>query len=131
VVPPQRNDSEIKANIIASIYPHNFYGQNQVVFIDKGTEDGIRPGNRLFVIRKGDDWRTTLASDAGGTRIALESDEPADTEKYPRYTNSNFPEEVIGEIRVLVTKPHNSVCLVTRSTHEIERTDQAYMRKGY
>jgi hypothetical protein len=131
VVPPQRNENEIKANIIASIYPHNFYGQNQVVFIDKGADDGLKPGNRMFVIRRGDDWRSSLASEAAGTRIALESDDPAETEKYPRYTNSSFPEEVIGEIRILVTKPHNSVCLVTRSTHEIERTDQAFMRKGY
>lgn len=131
VVPPQRNDGEVKANIIASIYPHNFYGQNQVVFIDKGTDDGVRSGNRLFVIRRGDDWRRSLASSAAGTRIALESDAPAETEKYPHYTNSSFPEEVIGEIRVLVAKPHNSVCLVTRSTREIERTDEAFMRKGY
>ena len=52
VVPPIRNEKDVNASVLASVYPHNFYGQNQVVFIDKGDEDGLKIGNRLFVVRR-------------------------------------------------------------------------------
>ncbi len=131
VVPPVRNDAELKAAIIASIYPHNFYGQNQVVFINKGHEDGIRAGNRLFIMRRGDDWRRSLKSEIAGKRLDHQSDSPSDTEAIPKFPASDMPEEVIGEIRILETRAHNAAALVTRSVREIERDDEAVMRKGY
>ncbi len=48
VVPPVRNDRDLTAHIVASVHPNEFWGQNQVVFIDKGDDDGLKPGNRLF-----------------------------------------------------------------------------------
>lgn len=131
VVPPLRNDKELKASIVASIYPHNFYGQHQVVFIDKGHEDGLKPGNRLFIMRRGDDWRRSLKSDVAGQRVDQFSETPNDTQKIPKFPASDMPEELIGEIRVLETRPHTSTCLVTRSIRELERDDAAIMRNGY
>ncbi len=132
VVPPTRNENEIKAQVLASVYPHNFYGQNQVVFIDKGADEGVKVGNRLFVLRRGDAWRQSLASDVAGSRIALEDESPAAVESVPNSTaDSKMPVEVIGELRVLQTKQHTSACLVTQSTREIELGDDAVARKGY
>jgi LysM domain len=132
VVPPARNDKDVVANVLASVYPHNFYGQNQVVFIDKGSDDGLKPGNRLFVIRRGDAWHKSLASDVAGNRIALESDSPASIERVPGPpSDAKLPEEVLGELRVLTTRPHSSACLVTQSRSEIELGDDAVARKGY
>jgi hypothetical protein len=131
VVPPLRNETELKAEIIASIYPHSFYGQNQVVFINKGFQDGVKPGNRLFIMRRGDDWRRTLKSDIGSERLDHYSEKPSDTEPVPKFPASDMPEEVIGEIRVLETREHNAAALVTRSIRELERNDEAVMRKGY
>jgi hypothetical protein len=131
VVPPIRNEKDVNAQVLASVYPHNFYGQNQVVFIDKGDEDGLKIGNRLFVIRRGDAWRKSLASDVAGLRIALESDSPADTELPPTIGDSKAPMEVIGELRVLTTRKHTAACLVTQSTKEIELGDSSVARKGY
>jgi hypothetical protein len=131
VVPPIRNEKDVNAQVLASVYPHNFYGQNQVVFLDKGDEDGLKVGNRLFVIRRGDAWRKSLASDVAGLRIALESDSPADTEKPPSITDSKAPMEVIGELRILTTRKHTAAALVTQSTKEIELADSAVARKGY
>ena len=131
VVPPIRNDKDVNAQVLASVYPHNFYGQNQVVFIDKGAEDGLKVGNRLFVVRRGDAWRKSLASDVAGLRIALESDSPADIESPPTIHDANAPMEVIGELRVLTIRKHTAAALVTQSTKEIELGDSAVARKGY
>jgi hypothetical protein len=131
IVPPVRNDAEVKAKVIASLYPHVFYGQNQLVFIDKGSADGLKAGNRLFVIRRGDEWRKSLASDVAGQRMKIESPTPADAERIPKYPEGSFPEEVVGEIRVVSVRPNSSTCVVTQSTREIEQEDFAYARKGY
>lgn len=131
VVPPVRNQKDVNAQVLASVYPHNFYGQNQVVFLDKGEEDGLKTGNRLFVIRRGDAWHKSLASDVAGLRIALESDSPAETERPPTIRDSKAPLEVIGELRILTTRKHTSAALVTQSTKEIELNDSAVARKGY
>lgn len=132
VVPPSRNEAEIKAQVLASVYPHNFYGQNQVVFIDKGADDGVKVGNRMFILRRGDGWRQSLASDVAGSRIALEDESPAAVERVPSGVgDAKLPVEVIGELRVLQTKQHTSACLVTQSTREIELGDDAVARKGY
>jgi hypothetical protein len=131
VVPPVRNQKDVNAQVLASVYPHNFYGQNQVVFIDKGDLDGLKVGNRLFVIRRGDAWHKSLASDVAGLRIALESPSPAETERPPVVGDANAPLEVIGELRVLTTRKHTAAALVTQSTKEIELGDSAVARKGY
>ena len=131
VVPPVRNQKDVNAAVLASVYPHNFYGQNQVVFLDKGDLDGLKVGNRLFVIRRGDAWHKSLASDVAGLRIALESDSPAEIEKPPVVNDARAPLEVIGELRVLTTRQHTCAALVTQSTKEIELGDSAVARKGY
>jgi hypothetical protein len=109
-----------------------FYGQNQVVFIDRGEVDGLKPGNRLFVIRKGDAWHQSLPSPSSARRIALESDSPAQIERVPRPSNESvLPEEVVAEIRVITTRQRSAMCVVTASRREVEPGDSAFARKGY
>ena len=132
VVPPTRNDTDVHAQVLASVYPHTFYGQEQVVFIDKGADDGVKIGNRFFVMRRGDAWRKSLASDVAGSRIALEDDSPAAVQQIPAgVSESKLPTEVVGELRVLSTRKHTSTCLLTQSTREIELGDDVVSRKGY
>jgi len=132
VVPPARNDKDVEASIISSIHPHNFYGQNQVVFLDKGDEDGLKPGNRLFVIRKGDGFHKTQPTGSAAKRIAIEDPSPAATENItkPR-SDAALPEEVLAELRVIHVKKGSSMALVTTSRREIELGDKAHARKGY
>ncbi|MDB4997631.1 MAG: hypothetical protein JWM74_5063, partial [Myxococcaceae bacterium] len=132
VSPPVRNDVDVRAGILASIHQHNFYGQNAVIFIDKGEKEGLRTGNRLFIVRKGDAWRASLATEGAATRIALESDSPAEVERVPTPRNPNaLPEEVVGELRVVSTREHTATCVVTQARREIELVDEAVARKGY
>jgi hypothetical protein len=132
VIDPVRNDAEVRAHVLAGIYPHNFFGQNQVVFIDKGEQDGLRIGNRLFVIRRGDAWRKSLATPEAATRIALESNSAAEIEKVsPPRDERHLPEEIVGELRIIGVRPHTATALVTTATREIEQNDDAISRKGY
>ncbi len=131
VVAPVRNDVDVRAQILASIVPHPFYGREQVVFIDKGETAGLKPGNRLFVVRRGDSWHTSMATPRAATRIAIESENPAETERIAPRDDKTYPEEVVGELRVLVVRKGTSTCYLTRAAKEIEIGDSVVARKGY
>jgi nucleoid-associated protein YgaU len=132
VVAPVRNLRDITAHVLASVHPHNFFGANQVLFIDKGGPDGVLVGNRFFVIRKGDAWRRSLATPGAGYRISPEAENMPDVEKTPgTHDEAHYPDEVVGELRVLEVREKSSTCLVTESKAEIERDDVAVARKGY
>ena len=134
VVPPRPATVNRWARVLTSIYPHEIYGQNQVVFIDRGTEDGLSAGNRLFVVKKGDAWRHTLksASKAARARVRQDTPEAARTDATPLKGNEKkFPEEVVGELRVLRAKKYSSIAMVTASHREIEPGDRAVTRRGY
>jgi hypothetical protein len=132
VVPPARNEKDVAATILTSVQPHGLFGQNQIVFVNQGEESGLKPGNRMFVIRKGDAWHQTLTTGSPAKRIALEDDSPAATENVPRPRNASvLPEEVLAELRVINVRKKTSMCIVTASRHEIEAGDQAFARKGF
>lgn len=132
VVAPVRNDKDVTAKILTSVQPHQLFGQNQIVFIDQGDEAGLKPGNRLFVIRKGDAWHGTQTTGSSAKRIALEDDSPAATENVPKPRNpSTLPEEVQAELRVINVRKNTAMAIVTASRHEIEAGDRAVARKGY
>jgi hypothetical protein len=134
IVPPQRNESDVQAHVLASIHPNEFYGQNQVVFIDKGEAAGLKPGNRLFVVRRGDPWRRSLVEPIAGYRVSPDDEKPMPSmENTPgsRRDDRDYPDEVVGELRVVALKKDTATCVLTQSTVEIERNDLAVARKGY
>lgn len=136
VVPPVRNEVDLTAQIMASFYPHVLYGQNQLVFINRGSKDGLVPGNRFFAIVQGDPYRQTVgtASRLATARVEYHGDQPARiVEKGALGTERDnaYPTEVIGEVRVLTVRDHTAACLVTSSRREIERGQRLLARKGY
>ena len=82
----------------------------QIVFIDRGQEDGVLEGNRLFVRRRRDMWRESW-------------NQPDD--------RAGYPYEVIAELRVVEVRPRSSTCLITRSITDIHSGDTFEMRRGY
>lgn len=132
VVPPVRNEEETAAQVLTSVRTHSFYGQEQVVVIDKGEDGKIKPGNRLFVLRKGDAWHDSFTNRKAVQRIALESESPASTENVPRPKDeTKLPEEVVGELRVITVGKNTSMCIFIGTKREIEVGDKVFMRKGY
>jgi hypothetical protein len=134
IVPPRRNEAEVQAHVLASVHPHAFYGQNSVVFIDKGEAAGLKPGNRLFVVRRGDAWRRSLVTPGAGYRVSPDDERPMppmEKTPGPKHDEESYPDEVVGELRVLSVRKDSAVCLVTQSRHEIEVHELAVARKGY
>ncbi|MCC6217016.1 MAG: LysM peptidoglycan-binding domain-containing protein [Polyangiaceae bacterium] len=134
VVPPRKADTDVWARVVTSITPHVYYGQHQVVFIDRGSVDGLEPGNRLFIVRRGDSWRRTLSTASGTARERIQMDSPrsVDVSVTPLLGDEKaLPEEIVGELRVLRTRKRSSMAIVTVSHREIEPGDRAIARKGY
>lgn len=110
VTPPVQNQVDLEGFIISSIDPVEVLGEHYVIFVDRGQEDGLLEGNRLFVRRRRDMWREA-------------DDRPDD--------RAGYPFEVIAELRVVEVRPRTATCLVTRSTTDIRRGDSWEMRRGY
>lgn len=134
VVKPVRNDKTVEAKIVGALYPFEFYGQGQTVFIDKGSEDGLEPGNRLFAVSRGDEWRLGLdnAGELADERAITEDDRFARSEETPDKDEPElYPAETYAELIVISTRKKTSTVLVTASTREISRGALVIARQGY
>lgn len=133
VVPPKPNTHAVEARVLTSLYPHVYLAQNQVVFIDRGSQDGLAPGNTLLVLRHGDTWRGSLTTNSKMLRDRLRMDSPerVDVETTPLSgDNDKFPEEALAELRVLRAEKFSSIALVTQSRREVVPGDRAVAVKG-
>jgi len=101
--------------------PHELLGEQQVVFIPVGEDDGVHLGNRFYVTRRTDEWRRTLETSPNA--MGQESAMPEDPEEWP--------EEVIAEGRVVSLRPRSAGLWVTRSVSVVEVGDHVEMREGY
>jgi hypothetical protein len=133
VVPPKAAVVDLQARVLTSMYPNEIMGKDQVVFIDRGTQDGLVAGNRLFIVRRGDVWRQQLGTAGPMSRLSLRLDDPrhVPTEDTPLGgDDDDFPVEVVGEIQVIRAQKYSSFALVTASDIAIEPGDQAVARRG-
>lgn len=133
VVPPTASEKDLEARILASVYPFQIYGQHQVVFLDKGEKDGVKPGQRFFAIRRGDRWAQTLegAGDMAKLRARVEDDRPAQVDTLPASADpAKLPDETYAELRVLRVRERTATALVTASAHEIDRKAILISRRG-
>jgi len=107
-VRPARNEKELFGVIVDFHHESTAAGQEHYVYIDKGTDDGVKRGNRFAVLFRGDGL-------FGATGKALE----------------DFPDEQIGEAMVVEPYARYSLAILTRSVREIERGMAAVMPKDY
>jgi hypothetical protein len=134
VVPPRESKVTVWARLLNGIYPHVHLGQQQLLFIDRGKEDGLVPGNRMLVIRRGDAWRRSLETTSRSSRYRLRTDDPnpAQTEPFDlKREDREFPDEVIGEIRIIHAHRWSSLAVVVSSARELLPGDRAVAREGY
>jgi hypothetical protein len=133
-VQPVRNKKTVMARVVAALYPHEFYGTHQMVLLDKGSEDGLQTGNRLFAVSRGDNWRLGLRS-AGkyaDERAITEDDDRARAEEEPDTDQPDlYPAETYAELIVVRANKRTAAALVTTSTREIARGALLVAREGY
>ncbi len=134
VVAPRTAKADVVARVLTSVYPHVYFGQNQVVFLDKGEEDGLETGNRLKILRRGDAWRRgfTASPSSARARVKLDTAERAPAELTPlKGEEEQFPDEIVGEVRIVHTEKYSSVALVTEATQELIPGDRVVSATGY
>jgi hypothetical protein len=135
-VPPARNAIDLTGHIAATVHPRAFAGQNQVVFVDRGSEDRVALGNRFLVIRTGDAWRETLEAMSSDTAsgVGLDRDGDGQPDAPPdraRRPSGELPEEVVGELLVVEVRARTCTAVVTSSTVPLVIGDRAVLRRGY
>ncbi|MCH2111007.1 MAG: hypothetical protein MK135_16940 [Polyangiaceae bacterium] len=132
-VAPRPAQTEVLARVLDTIYPSVYISQGQVVFIDKGKDDGLLPGNRLRVFRRGDIWRRRLklSSEYADDRVILDSPKPTEMRNIPSQDDEEFPDEIIGEVLVLRVEESSAVAVVTRSDGELKQGDRMIATVGY
>ncbi|HLU64892.1 MAG TPA: LysM domain-containing protein, partial [Kofleriaceae bacterium] len=109
-VEPVPATRDLEGTIVAQLQAEALIGARQVVFIDRGASHGVKVGNQMHVVRRGD------AYEAVGTTSASTG------KNDPRY-----PARSLGEIIILQTGKQTSVALVTRSEREFGIGDRVLM----
>lgn len=134
IVAPEAATKNVAARVLTSMYPSVFMGGHDVVFLDRGSDDGLTTGNRLFIIRRGDTWRRTLStsSDDASSSLNLNTDESIDVSPVPLHGDENdFPEEIVGELRVVKTHKQSAFAVVVSANLELKPGDKAVARVGF
>lgn len=106
-VQPVRADTTLVAKIVDSMAKLRFFGEQHYVFVNKGAEDGVRVGNRMFIYQKRE----------GLTPIGKEPHE-------------KVPWRQVGQLVVLDVRQNFSLAVITDSSREIEIGDRLEMYSG-
>lgn len=122
LVPPAKNEANVSARIIASVQPRQLLSYGNVVFIDVGEGHGIKPGNRFFVMRQGDDWLEINRRPP---------EQMGNISEVPKYDPSSLPHEAVAELRVVKVRKTVTIALITTSETDVWQGDRVEMRVGY
>lgn len=122
LVPPAKNEANVTARIIASVQPRQLLSYGNVVFLDVGEGHGIKPGNRFFVIRQGDEWLDMNRRPP---------EEMGNVSPVPKYDRSILPHEAVAELRVVKVRKNVTVALITNAQTDVLQGEQVEMRVGY
>lgn len=120
--PPRPNRSNVIARIIGSTLPRQLLAYGNVVFLNVGRDKGIVPGNRFFVVRRGDNWQDVL------TRPA---EQMGNIMPIPAYNPEDLPKEVVAEMRVVKVRKNVTIAVITRSNTDVFQGERVEMRIGY
>jgi hypothetical protein len=109
-VPADRSLEGVVAGVLGT---DNLIGDWQVVFIDRGAKDGLKVGNEMLVVRRGDAY----PSERGGEITPVGMDD------------RRYPDNYIATILILDTGKTTALGLVTRVEKEVLVGDHVLMRK--
>jgi len=125
MVPPRENTQDVEAEVVAALEPRQLSSNAQIVFVNKGSQDGVQVGNRFFFVRQGDEWRRVEGDSGAGSfgETVEDAPEPDDEEEY-------LP-EVVAEGRVVNVRERSAALFITGSTDPIVIGDKAEMRRGF
>ena len=111
-VAPKPPERDLEGVIIAILGMDALIGDHMVIFIDRGVDDGLKAGNQMLVLRRGDGYIAKM----GPSGTAGQDDR-------------RFPDNDIGQLIVVEVGKKSSIAFVSRSRQELEIGDHVVMRK--
>jgi hypothetical protein len=110
-VTPTPAKVDAQGSIVALLTRDQLVGQGELVFVNLGKDSGVEPGNRLYVVRRGDALppksKTTIGQD-----------------------DRRFPARALGEVVIVEVGEKIAVALVTLSVQEMGIGDLVMMQKA-
>ena len=110
-IKPVASDVSVESLIVASFAPRGMLTEQDFVVLSRGARDGLKVGNRSYVIRKGDGYRPRM-------------------ERGPAF-DDGYPKEVVAQLLVVDVHDEAAVAWVEKSTKEIQVGEHAETRRGY
>lgn len=111
IVQPRADERDLQGVVVATLHPRELIGTENLVFLDRGKQDGVEIGNRFLITRRGDGYQPIRASG------------PVDDKRFPR--------ETIAEVIVVDLRDHFATGWVTRATKEARVGDRVETRRGF
>ncbi len=108
LIQPRQADEDLVARVVDSLDDGSVFGPQQYLFVDRGAEDGVRPGNRFFVYQQ---WE--------GFEDPREQSDP------------EIPWQQVGQIMVIDVREQYSMAVITRSSREVYIGDRLEMYRGF
>jgi len=108
MVPPVVNGARVSGHVVGGFTPVHVFAENDYVIIDRGSRDGLIPGNRFVITSRGDGLS-----------------------EYRKGNLKDFPREKIGEVMVVYTQKDVCLGIVTYSLHEFAAGAYADMIPGF
>jgi hypothetical protein len=122
-VPPKVSTRKVEARIVSCAEPLGQLGENQIVFIDAGSKQGVQTGNRFVVLRQGDAWRQSLYLKERMSGEARPDSNPLPDKAYPWHA--------VGEARAIYVREQSTTALITDALVELNPGDRVELREGY
>lgn len=110
-IKPVASDVNLEAKIVAAFSPTVMLAEQDFVVLSRGRKDGLKVGNRSYVIRKGDGYRPRM-------------------EGWDSFEDG-YPKEVVAELLVVDVQDEAAVAWVARSIKEIRVGEFTETRRGY
>ena len=107
-VQPREAEDDLVAEIIDSVDPSFIFAPQEFVFVNRGAEDGVRPGNRFFAYQQWEGFETPQED-----------------------TAPEIPWQQVGQLMVLDVREQHSLAVVTRSERELFIGDRLEMYRGH
>ena len=112
-IAPRRNERNVKGTVIAMLAPDQLMGEGHIVFTDLTKKDGLKVGNRLYVIRRGDAYASVMGP---GHNTGQD--------------DRRFPARAVAEVIVVQVGKRQSIGLISASVKEASVGDMVIMRKS-
>ena len=120
-VTPRANLTDVSGFIVGDTTKElSDLGEANVVYIDRGSADGVQEGNTFAVVRRGDGLNESMVS-AKAKSAGKQGEAAAKVE---------VPKENVGLLLVTDTSEHVSTAVVIKSVRELSPGDAVEMRAG-